>query len=853
MALIPDKQLKKEFIKETSKDPDKYYATKVLREKGFVRKKCDGCGRFFWTADKERVVCDDPGCAGGFRFFENNPAREKLDYVQVWMRFKELFESKGYTAIDRYPVIARWRDDTDFVQASIYDFQPYVVSGEIEPPANPLVVPQFSLRFNDIDNVGVTMSHMTGFIMIGQHAFLPPEEWDQDRFFSDIYDWLTVGLGLPKEEIVFHEDAWAGGGNFGPCMEFFCRGVELGNQVYMMFEQTDEGPRELKIKVLDMGMGQERVAWFTRGEGTIYDAAFPTVMKKLYERTGLKFDPDLIRRYLPLASYLNFDEVDNIDDAWSVVAEKLGVVVDDLKNTIMPLAALYSVAEHSRSLLVALSDGGLPSNTGGGYNLRVILRRALRFIDDYGWDLDLGEIAEWHALYLKELYPELLENLDEVKKILAFEKQKYLETRERNKAIIRKIISKGSVDTEKLLELYDSHGIAPEDLSREAEKEGIVIKVPENFYSLVASRHDSGNKSRTSTKKDVVLDLEGVPPTEALYFDHYDYVDFEARVVKIIDDKYVVLDRTAFYPTSGGQIHDVGLINGFRVVEVFKQATPDGNIIVHVLEEKPSFGEGDKVSGKIDFERRLQLAQHHTATHILTGACRRVLGNHVWQAGASKTVEKSRLDITHYQTLSDEEVKAVESLANQVVNENRPVIKRFMNRALAEKLFGFRLYQGGAVPGKELRIVEIKDFDVEACGGTHLDLTGDVGAIKILKTSKLQDGVVRLEFVAGKAAVKALAHEKAILEEAAVLLDCSENQIPGRVSELFAKWKLARKGKLDSFVWESSEVFEGDVLEEAAKRLKTQPENLIKTIKRFLSDINNKLGSRSSSNNASNK
>ena len=237
--MIPDKQVKKKFKIVASENPDKYYATKVLRKEGYLRKQCK-CGTFFWTTVNNRLVCGDPKCSGGFNFFEDNPASKPLDYIEVWKEFSKHMTNRGYTPINRYSVVARWRDDTDFVQASIYDFQPYVVNGEIEPPANPLVVPQFCLRFNDVDNVGVTMSHNTGFVMIGQHAFMDSSNWNQDKYFQDLLDWFIVILGIPKEELILHEDAWAGGGNFGPCMEIFSRGVELGNQVYMLYEQTEE-------------------------------------------------------------------------------------------------------------------------------------------------------------------------------------------------------------------------------------------------------------------------------------------------------------------------------------------------------------------------------------------------------------------------------------------------------------------------------------------------------------------------------------------------------------------------------------------------------------------------------------
>lgn len=842
MGLKSDKAVKKEFKEKATKEFKKYYSVAVLEKYGFVRAKCSTCSMQFWSLDTDRKVCGDSACAGGFTFFENTPVKKKLGYVETYKEFAKFMEKRGYTPIDRYPVVARWRDDTDFVQASIYNFQPYVVSGEIAPPANPLVVGQPSLRFNDIDNVGITMSHYSCFVMIGQLTFVGDDEWNQDKYFEDLLMYFHESIGIPLNEIVLHEDAWAGGGNFGPCMEFFSRGLELANQVYMMFEQTDEGYKELPIRVLDMGMGHERVCWFTQGKGTSYDSTFPLVMERLLEKTGVVYDEELLMKYLPYGSYLNMDEIDDLDATWEKVAKDTGVSSDKLKEFVMPLSALYSVAEHARTLLVALSDGALPSNVGGGYNLRVLLRRALGFITSYNWDVDFFEVCKWHAEELHDFMPELSEHLDDVEKVLRYEITRYDEVKQKHVKLIDRLLSKGEkLSDDKFVTLYNSQGITPDDIVKAAKVKEVDIEAPENFYALLAEKNEeTAAEVKTATKKDVKLDLSDVEATEALYFDHYDYVDFTAEVVKVIDE-YVILDRSAFYPTSGGQIHDVGMIDDVSVLDVFKQATPKGNVIVHKVSAIFGFTAGDKVTCKVDMERRTQLAQHHTATHILTGSARAVLGNHVWQAGAAKTLEKGRLDITHYKQLASAEIKAIEEYANKIVDENRPVVKSFMDRTVAELNYGFRLYQGGAVPGKKLRIVNIEDFDVEACGGTHLDVTGDTGHIKIIKTSKIQDGVLRLEFVSGKAAEDAFIKERKIVSEALALVGGVKQELPSRVAELFMKWKKAKKGKLDVFALESSEKYEGDVVAKMAEVLRTQPEHVVKTIARFKSDIEKKL------------
>ncbi len=881
-----DREIKKEFKAMARKDPDSYYATSVLKSEGFSRHECASCGTFFWSTQTAQTavgtvgtavktsteateavaengkdygkdnVCGDPSCSGGYRFIGDTPAANRMDYVQVWKRFAEFFEKRGYKPISRYPVAARWRDDTDFVQASIYDFQPYVVSGEVEPPANPLVVPQFCLRFNDIDNVGITGAHYTGFVMIGQHAFKAPKEYDQNKYFKDIHDWLVLGLGIPKEEIKYHEDGWAGGGNAGVCMEYFCRGLEIGNQVYMTHDVSGEKYKPLKLKVLDMGMGHERNAWFSMGKSTSYETTFPIVCERLYKRTGVTVDEKLMKRFLPYSSYLNVDEVEDIEQAWEDVAKRVGISgmhAQELKSKIQPLAALYSVAEHSRSLLFALSDGMLPSNVGGGYNLRVILRRALSLIDKYGWDISLPEVCQWHTEYLTPLFPELKESLVEVSKILEVEKRKYLSTKEKMKRVIELVFGElvfgNRTDTfeegqekniEKLskldlIELYDSQGISPEYVREEGKKHGVEINIPDDFYARVAERH-AKKEQKTATKKEEKLALK-TKETKALYFDDYLLLEFDAVVKEIIGHN-VVLDRTAFYPTSGGQINDIGKINAQNVVDVIKQ----GGVIIHVLDAKPKFDVGEKVKGSIDKDRRTQLAQHHTATHIINGAARKILGNHVWQAGAAKFTDKARLDITHYDNISSEESKQIEALANEIILKDLKVNKSFLKRNIAEQKYGFRLYQGGAVPGKEIRVVEIPGFDVEACAGTHLNSTKEAGAVKILKTSKIQDGIVRIEFASGKAAVDTGNKDSSLLYELSQILGCEIDQTPGRSRELFEKWKtVVKKGKsIDSVELISHEHYSGteeDLLKQVANIFKTQPEHVVNTAKKFITQM----------------
>jgi len=828
-----DKELKQVFKIIASKNPESYFPTKELKGLGYIRKKCECCGTFFWTTLKDREVCGDPACSGGFQVVVDNPSKIKLSFIGVWEKIVEILEPRGYVPIKRYPCVARWNPTSEFTIASISAFQPYVITGEVEPPAKKLVIPQFCLRFNDIENVGVTGSHCTGFVMIGQHAFVSPEEWDQDQLFMDIHDFIHKGVGLPLEEITIHEDSWAGGGSFGCSLEFFSRGVEMFNQVYTMFEQTLEGPKELKLKVLDMGLGQDRVAWFSQGTPNIYEAIFPYVLSKLRDITKIELELELYDQFSQYSAYLNIDEVDDMDEAWQRVAKELNISVKELRNKIMPMTALYSIAEHARSLLFAINDGKLPSNVGGGYNLRVIFRRAISFIDKFKWDIDMANVCVWHAKELKGIFPEVSEHLDEIREILDVEREKFYATKKKAGKILEKMLKKGEVSTKKLIELYDSNGISPDMVKSTAKKYGMKVNIPDDFYKLVVERHEITEQDH-ATRKEVELDLEVIPETKSLYY--YDYTDTsnEAKVLKIID-KMVVLDKTVTYPTSGGQLHDVGTINGQNFSDAFKQ----GNYTVHVMDDKPNFTEGDTVKVEVDKDWRIQLSQHHTATHIVNAAARDVLGSHVNQAGAKKTLKNSHLDITHYEQIPRDKLLEIEKKANQIVVEGIDIHLDFIPRAEAEQQYGMTIYQGGAVPGKNLRIVEIPGVDVEACGGTHLNNTSETGYIHITKSQKIQDGIVRLTFTAGKATNKLKEKHKRILDELKVILNVDRKQLVDRVKELFEKWKNINKalksGKVDEndLQLTSSETFEGDVLSEISQFLNTKKDDVPNKIQKL--------------------
>jgi len=754
--------------KKFSEDYAKYYKVDLFGQEGYIRKKCTNCGRHMWTAS-DASIC--PICEG-YTFVGNPPTSVRKDYTSAWAAVEKYFVDRGHTSIKRYPVVARWRPDLYFTVASIIDFQ-RVESGKIifDLPANPLIVPQISLRFNDIENVGVTGRHYSAFCMMGQHAINNPQGYWKDRTIELDYGVLTGPFGIPKKEITFVEDVWLGYGAFGYSLEYYVKGLEMGNAVFTEFEGSPEDYVTMSHPIVDMGAGLERWVWITQATSTSYEAVFGPVYENAVKRLGLHPDQKLMKEYYTLAGSLDITEVPDPSAAKGEIAKKLGLSSPEMDEKIEPLEAVFSILDHARTLLFAIVDGALPSNVAGGYNLRVLFRRAQNFIDRYGWNVTLSELAALHAEFLRPMFPELAEGISSVEEIFDVEGKRYEASKARVTSIVQQIQkSKKSPSLDDLIRLYDSEGVTPELL----KESGLAISIPSDFYLKVTEKHIVQKQAEEKP----LYNTTGLPGTKQLYYEERELFDFDAKVIRSFKDA-VVLDQTAFYPRSGGQEPDRGTIDGSAVKDVIKY----GDVIVHILDGKPP-AEGEVVHGRVDQERRGILMRHHTATHLVNGAARQVLGPWVWQHSAYKDVDKARLDITHHSHLTREQMLKIEDVANQVVRENILVDLQVLPRSVAEQKYGFRLYQGGVIPAKELRIQKIGDFDVEACGGTHCHRTGDVGYIKLLKAERLQDGVERLEFVAGGPAVKHMADQESRLLEVAEQFQTQPEQVVSVVGSL---------------------------------------------------------------------
>jgi alanyl-tRNA synthetase len=775
---------KQSLLSLFSSNPDKYYKVSLFDEKGFKRQNCKLCGKFFWSIN-DKAACPEHE---NYSFIGDPPTSKRLDFVNTWKELSSFFRKNDHELIQRYPVVCRWREDLYFTIASIVDFQ-RVMNGKIvfEIPKNPLVVPQMCLRFNDIENVGLTGRHYTSFCMIGQtcNADAPGGYW-KDRCIELDHALLKEVLGIQSEEITFVEDVWMGAGAFGNSLEYYVRGLELGNAVFTEFEGDEHNYRTLDNRIIDMGAGLERMSWITLGTPTSYDATFGPIIKKLKDIIGIDIDsnPQFLSQYFRIFSekYSNYHY--DVRLLKTNIAKEMGVSYEALENTILPFETLSVIADHTRTLLFAISDGSLPSNVGGGYNLRIILRRTLALLARFGWNVNLEDIMDLHIDQLKPMYPELYEHKNDVRTVIQIESGRYSSSKSRMYSIAKSMLTtKKNPSVEDLIRMYESDGITPDFLL----ETGVIEKIPPDFYLKLAELHTSHESKRVP----VVETITGLKPTRLLYYEDASIREFDARILRMVKGRYMILDQTAFYPRGGGQEPDFGYIEGIKITDVVKQ----NDIVLHILDgsSKDHFPEDKIVHGIVDNERRLAITKNHSATHILNSAARNSLGSWVWQNSAFKEEQYARLDITHHSALTIEEIKQIEKTANEVVQRNLPILINVFERSDAEKRYTFRIYQGGAVPSKNVRIVNIDGWDVEACGGTHVNKTGEIGLIKILKTERIQDGVVRLEYVAGNNALKYVQSQESQLLHIAQSLGSSKEKVVDSFDKITADNELMKR------------------------------------------------------------
>ena len=391
-------------------------------------------------------------------------------------------------------------------------------------------------------------------------------------------------------------------------------------------------------------------------------------------------------------------------------------------------------------------------------------------------------------------FPHITKNRDLIMDILSREEKRYGKTLEKGKGMVGRMLEekggKKYLPLEKLLDLYDSHGIHPNIVKKVMEEKGEDFDVPDRFSSLLAERH-----SESKAEEEEMEIIREYPETDKVFY-RDEYVR-ECRAELIAVDEYgLVFDRTIFYPEGGGQPGDRGTIEFKGISVPITDAMKSKGIVFHPVSDEYK-GElpspGDEVTMRIDWERRIALMRHHTSTHVILGAARSVLGPHVWQQGAQKFPERARFDISHYKRITPQELDEIERVANRTVLEGRPVKKKWFTLDEAMDEYGSQLFQGGAPKGNNIRVVEIEEWDREACAGTHVDNTHELGMIKMIRNERLQDGIERLEYAAGTAAVEYIQSREEILRKACEPISVPPSKLPDSVSRFFNEWKAQKK------------------------------------------------------------
>ncbi|MGC9134682.1 alanine--tRNA ligase [Caldisphaera sp.] len=765
------------------------YKLDFFKENGFIRKKCKIGKEDFWTLNQEFDTCQD--APDTEYWFDKISSINGLSVREAREKFIKFFEKNGHTPIKPRPVVARWREDLYLTIASIVDFQPHVTSGLVPPPANPLVISQPSIRLEDIDNVGLTIGrHLTTFEMAAHHAFNYPDKkiyW-KDETVRYAYEFFTKELKIPGDLLVFKESWWEGGGNAGPCFEVTVGGLELATLVFMMYKVENGKYVELPLKIVDTGYGVERMAWFTQKTPTAFKAIFGDTLDKYRKILGVKEPPEkVLWEAFKAAGRLEPEDPKSVKEFYERISKNTEFSYDEIKSYMELDARLYSLLDHTRTISLMLGDGIVPSNTGEGYLARLVIRRALkqlRFIRD---DVSLSDLVELQIKLWGNDFSQLVDNQNYIIDVIIDEEKKFKDTLNRGIKLTLKTLKSGNISLEDLIKFYDSYGIPPEIIADEAKKKGVNIDIPINFYSIIASRHKAPTSVRKIEEKnklpeDIISWAKEFKSTNLLFHQNPYAKSFIAKLLGN-KGKYFILDSTLFYPTGGGQINDLGKVNicdkEYRIVDVEKV----NDVVVHVADKEIDTNCED-VYGEIDWVRRYRLMRHHTGTHLLMGALRKVLGDHVWQAGAEKTPEKGRLDITHYKMPSKEELKEIERLANKVIDERRPINHLYMSRTEAEDKYGFRLYQGGVPMTPKIRVIDIENWDTQACFGTHLTNTGEIGGLKITKVEKIQDGIVRFEYVAGTRIPEEMEKQEDKMEEIGKILGSKQGEEIIRVKAL---------------------------------------------------------------------
>ncbi len=704
--------------------------------------------------------------------------------AEIRQKFLDFFISKGHQIVPSAPIVVKNDPTLLFTNAGMNQFKDYFLGNK--KPENPRVADtqkclRVSGKHNDLEEVGVDTYHHTMFEMLGNWSFGDPAHPAGGYFKKEAIAWswelLTEVYGLPKDKLyvtIFEGDAkeglprdeealaewkkvipedrillgnkkdnfWEMGdtGPCGPCTEIHvdCRSeaerkavdgktlvnndhpqvIEIWNNVFIQFNRLKDGSLEaLPAKHVDTGMGFERLVRVLQGKQSNYDTdVFTGTIAAIEKITGKTYD---------------------FSDSREAVAFRV-------------------LADHIRAIAFTISDGQLPANNGAGYVIRRILRRAVRYYHTYlGYQQPLlFQLLPLLAKQFENVFPELAGQLDFVTKVVKEEEDAFLRTLDKGLKRIEDIIatSDAQIAGKAAFELFDTFGF-PIDLTRLIAQENKLTVDEQGFETEMQQQK---NRSRAASTVDTE-DWIQLEPTGLSAFVGYDTLEIKSKVVRYRKVKakgkeayQLVLATTPFYAESGGQVGDTGILDFAGEIVKVTDTKKENNLIIHFTESLPA-DITVALTASVNSRERLAIEAHHTATHLLHAALRKVLGNHVAQKGSLVNAEQLRFDFSHFAKLTDEELATIEVMVNEKIRANIPVYIREMSKEEAIAMGAMALF--GEKYGDRVRVVIIDPaYSIELCGGTHMGATGELGYFTIKHEAAVAAGVRRIEAVAGKAA-----------------------------------------------------------------------------------------------------
>ena len=742
---------------------------------------------------------------------------EKRGLNELRELFLSFFESKGHLRLPSFSLVPQNDASILLINAGMTPMKPWF-KGEEEPPRRRVCTCQKCIRTGDIDNVGKTARHGTYFEMLGNFSFgdyfkkeAIAYSWefltqvlgiDPQRLYPSVYldddesfEIWNKQIGIPADRIFRfgkEDNFWEhGSGPCGPCSEiYYDRGPEYGcgkpdctvgcdcdrymeiwNNVFSQFDNDGHGNyTELKQKNIDTGMGLERLACVMQGVNSLFEV--DTVMN--------------ITRHVSRLTGAEYGQSRERD------------------------VSLRVITDHIRSATFMICDGILPSNEGRGYVLRRLLRRAARHGKLLGVDKPfLFEVVDTVIQENGHHYTELKERRDYIVRVVRVEEENFAKTIDGGLKIFREMLEGHRAKGEKTFsgadafKLYDTYGF-PIDLTQEMVEEAGMSVDKEAFDQLMQEQ-----KARAREARKALGDLgwagvefgKNIPETQ---FVGYEKLVTEGKLLAIVaeeelrdevvagTDAILVLDQTTMYAEMGGQVGDHGMIEGpggvFQVSNV--QKNKGGKFMHYGVVKSGVFKLGDTVTVSVDAQRRKAIRRAHSATHLLHEALKRVLGDHVHQAGSLVEPDRLRFDFTHFEAITAEQLAQIDAIVNDAVLEGYPIVTEVLPIGEAKKKGAVAMF--GEKYGDVVRVVEMGDFSMEFCGGTHLDNTAQVGPFRIKSESSIASGVRRIEATVGKLSLEVMNKNQEMLFHAAQVLKTTPGDLAAKVEQQVAETKELR-------------------------------------------------------------